>query len=359
MIDDAISALKEIQQWLGDRRDYLGRHRLWPAQHAIFERLRRSLKARPYDLAELAQTIETPSHERGVRQLREIFEDALELTDRIAESEFFGIRELMPKFVRYEIEVFPNAREISSEYFLKSDSLGAEIVLAKHGEIEHWGKLGDEFILSRGVISYGSASLFRMLDLPNYGYLDPRLNWAELNQSGALREVNAAGNMAAHWLADGVSRAVANRLRGQPRVKELLVERLEAAGIVDPEEAEELQIVGSILRSFKDAGRIFTWVRTDTGFIIDGFHSTRPLREGDRGYRISVQAERANSVKVSINRVYIRTVADPVPEVEPLDEYSAVVSRAELSNAVVGHLNLIVGFPPSSEFPNGAESDRV
>ena len=333
MADDAITALKEIRRWLPDRGSYRDRNRLWLAQHTVFARLRHRLSGRLYNLADVARTIETPTFQAGVQMLREIFEDALSLTRSVADAEFFGIRDLMPEGVRYEIEVY-SGQEITAEYFMKPSSPGVDLTLAQRGEIEHWWKRDDLFTHEQVMGFCASDSLLRIL-----GVSPISRNWVDLNRLGALREVNAVGNIAARWLADGLSSAVLERpSREMSDAKFRILAHLKVAGIVEYPE-EELQVTESVLRSFRESSRISTWIRTENGFIIDGFWTMGPIRKGAHGIWITVVPERARSVKIIINPPY-----EPASDADAI-EHTLVVGRADLKDALVGMLNRFVGFP--------------
>lgn len=232
MVNDALNALKEIQRWMPDRREnYRCSERIWPAQHRVFERLRRRLNFRHYNLAEVARTLESPEYKGGVKTLQDILENAMRLTHSIAEVEFFGIRDLMPKRIRLEIGVGTDGRERMCEYYLESDVLDVEIALGRRGKVDQLSSVEQASADIR--LDFGEMPLYRMLVAPYrmFPFPDPRLTWSQLKQKNGLRKINAVGNVAARWLASGISSALSGGLRKESIARERIISCLKNEGV--------------------------------------------------------------------------------------------------------------------------------
>ena len=348
MVDDAAAMLHEVEMWLTYDRNRPRNRELWPAQRSVFDRLRDKLSFRNYDLTGVARSLEDPENRDGVQVLQEVFQEALRLTQRIADSEFHGIRDLMPRKIRFEVEALKGARELSWEYLFDSEEVGVEIIFGRHGEVHHWISENDEFREKRGVTCYGSASLSYLLDSPSYALSGSGLMWNRLRKNGELDQVNAVGSLAARWLAHGISSALSRGRSREPVVKSRILSWLDRHGVVDPPESEEFRAIESVLHSYRSQGRIHFWQKSDTGFIVDGFCSARPLRQGERAFRIDFYAQGVGRVKVVIRRVILRTTADPEPSEDDIDEHCLVVDREFVTDATHDLLDFIVGFPPST-----------
>jgi len=165
-----------------------------------------------------------------------------------------------------------------------------------------------------------------------------------------LRKVNAVGNIAAYWLTHAISSALSPKRTGESPAKACILSRIASEGIAEPSVflREVLNRIESVLWAFKEVGRIQTWIDAYSGFIVDGAYSVRELRQNEVGIRIEA-AIGNDSIVLTIQRIFIRTVEDPELSEDDVDKHSVTVDSARVLEATRDLLNRMVGYPAAGE----------
>ncbi|MCA9564999.1 MAG: formylglycine-generating enzyme family protein, partial [Myxococcales bacterium] len=117
-----------------------------------------------------------------------------------------------------------------------------------------------------------------------------------------------------------------------------------------------LSRVEAVLRSFRDAGRITSWVSADYGFAIDGFWAIDGTAiPGQIGVAVKVEALDEQSIRLVTHRVLTPRMVPAIhrredleklpPDTRDFDRRSEVVNRAQVSAVMTRMLDRLIAYP--------------